>query len=85
MLPYDACLLITKDEGENFGITGLQTNDTLNVGTETFMKKKEKEILEAKFKAKTQRMLETGVSGDFNACRMTIEAESIIGVQKNQA
>ncbi len=85
MSPYDAYLLITKNGGENFGIVGLQTDDTLNVGTETFMKKKEKEILEAKFKAKTQTMLETGVSGDFNGCRMTIKAESIMVIQKNQA
>ncbi len=82
---YDACLLITKDGGENFSIAGLQTNDTLNIGTEAFMKKEEKEILKAKFKAKIQTILETGVSGDFNSCQKTIKAESIIVVQNNQA
>ena len=85
MLPYDACLLITKNGGENFGIAGLQADDTLNVGTEAFIKKEETEIMKAKFKAKTRTILETGASGDFNGCRMTIKAESIMVVQKNQA
>ena len=85
MSSYDACLLITKDGAENFGIAGLQTDDTLNVRTEAFMKKAETEIVEAKFKAKTRTILETGASGDFNGCRMTIKAESIMVVQKNQA
>ena len=44
------------------------------------MKKKETEIMEAKFKAKTQTILETGVSRDFNDCRITIEAKSIMVV-----
>ncbi len=80
MSPYDACLLITKDGVENFGIVGLQADDTLNIGTEAFMKKEEIEIMEAKFKAKTQIILETGASGDFNGCCMTIEAEFIMVV-----
>ncbi len=75
---YDACLLITKDKSENFGIAGLQTDDTLNIGTEAFMKKEEKEILKAKFKAKTQTILETCISGDFNGCLIIIEAKSIM-------
>lgn len=57
---YDACLLIIKDGGVNFSITGLQTDDTLNVGTEVFMNKEEAEIIEAKFKAKSPTILETG-------------------------
>ncbi|MCJ1345194.1 hypothetical protein MMC31_003400, partial [Peltigera leucophlebia] len=40
--------------------------------------------MEAKFKAKIQTILETGASKDFNNCRMVIEAESIMVVQKNQ-
>ena len=85
MSPYDACLLITKDGDENFGIAGLQTDNILNIGTEVFMKKKETEIMEAKFKAKTRTILETSASGDFDGCRMTIKTESIMVVQKNQA
>ena len=84
-LPYDTSLFITKDGSKNFDIIGLQINNTLNVRTEAFMKKKETEIIEAKFKAKTQTILETGASRDFNGCRITIKAKSIIVVQKNQA
>ena len=51
---------------------------------EAFMKKEEKEIINAKFKVKNQTMLETGISGDFNSCRITIEAKSIMIVHKNQ-
>ena len=80
MSSYDVYLLITKDGGENFGIAGLQTNNTLNIGTEAFMKKEEKEIIEAKFKVKNRTILEIGVSGDFNGYRMTIGAEFIMVV-----
>ncbi len=80
MSPYDACLFITKNRGEKFGIAGLQTNDTLNIRTEAFMKKEEKEILEARFKAETQTMLEIGISEDFNDCHITIEAELMMVV-----
>ena len=50
-----------------------------------FMKNEETKIMEAKFKAKTQIILETSTSRDFNGCHMTIKAESIIVIQKNQA
>ena len=58
-------------------------DDTLNIETQAFIKKKEIKIIEAKFKAKTQTILEIGVSGDFNGCLITIEAKSIMVVQKN--
>lgn len=78
MSPYNAYLLIMKDKGENFGIVGLQTDNTLNIGTQAFMKKEKKEIIKAKFKAKNQILLEIGVFGDFNGYCIIIEVESII-------
>ena len=75
---YDTCLFIFKNGDKNFGIAGLQTNNILNIGTKAFIKKEEIEIMEAKFKAKTQTILETGASKDFNGCRMIIKAESIM-------
>lgn len=74
---YDTCLLITKDGDINFGVIGFQTNDTFNIRTEVFMNKKEVEIIEVKFKTKSQIMLETGVSRNFNSCCITIEDEAI--------
>lgn len=78
-------VLLTKDGGKNFGIAKLQTDNILNIGTIIFMKKEEIEIMEDKFKVKTQTILETGTSRDFNSCCITIKAEFIMVVQKNQA
>ena len=78
MSAYDACLFITKDGNENFSIAELQTDNTLNIRIEAFMKKEETKIMKVKFKAKTQTILETGASEDFNGCHITIKAESII-------
>ena len=55
-------------------------DNTLNVRTKVFMKKKETEIIEAKFKAKTRTILETGAPEDFNSCRKIIKAKSIMVV-----
>lgn len=43
-------------------------DNTLNIKIEAFIKKEETKIIEAKFKAKTQTILETGRSEDFNGC-----------------
>lgn len=85
MFPYDKCFFITKDGDKNFGIVGFQIDNTFNVKTEAFMKKKETEIIKAKFKTKTQTILKPGISGNFNNGRMTIKAEAIMVIQKNKA
>lgn len=79
---YDICLFITKDGGENFDITGHQTNNTLNVGMEIFINKEKSEIIKVKFKAKSQTIQKNSISGDLNSCHMTIEDEFIIVIQK---
>lgn len=84
MLSYNIYLFITKDGSKNFGIVGIQINNTLNVKIETFIKKEETDIIEAKFKSKTWTILETDVLRNFNSYRITIKAESIIVMQKNQ-
>ena len=55
--PYDICFLITKGGGKNFSIVGFQTDNTLNINTKVFIKKEETEVMEAKFKSKTQTIL----------------------------
>lgn len=40
--------------------------------------------MEAKFKAKTPTILQTGALRDLNNCCMTIKVEFIIVIQKNQ-
>lgn len=75
---YNTYLFISKNGGKNFGIAGFQTDNTLNVRMETIMKKEVTEIIEAKFQAKTQKILETGALRNLNACRMIIETETTI-------
>ena len=83
---YDACLLITKKNGNGvFGITALQTDDTLNIGTKALLDKEEIEIDAAKFKARQRVMLETGTEGDFNGCHISIGKDAIEVIQKGQA
>lgn len=80
MSPYDACFLIFKDSSENFDIVRILIDNTLNVEMEVFIKKEKTEIMKAKFKAKTQTILETSASRNFNGCWMTIKAEYIMVV-----
>lgn len=55
MFPYDKCLFITKNGDKNFGIVGFQINNTFNVKTKAFMKKKETEIIKASSKQKPKQ------------------------------
>lgn len=82
ILFYDAYLLIIKNKSINFGITRLQTNNILNIRIEAFINKKKTEIIEGKFKTKSQTILETSILKDFNSCHITIKDESIIIIQK---
>ena len=84
MLFYNIYWLITKANGKNFNLIRLSTKYIFNDKTEIFINKKEAKIIEAKFKAKSQTILKTGISGDFNGCRMIIEAKSFMIMQKNQ-
>jgi hypothetical protein len=52
---YDPCLLYTHKDG--FGIVGLQTDDTLFLGDQTFAKAEETELKKAKFLAKEREQL----------------------------
>ena len=85
LLPYNACLFIPKDIGENFGITRLQTDNIFNVEMEAFIKKEETEIIKAKAKAKTQTILKINISKDYNNYCIIMKTESIMIVEKNLA
>jgi hypothetical protein len=49
---YDPCLLITKDENGPFGLVGMQTDDTLILGDNEFVKQEDVELKRAKLLAK---------------------------------
>ncbi|KAJ5743510.1 hypothetical protein N7533_010612 [Penicillium manginii] len=53
---YDPCLLISTAKAV-FGVIGIQTDDTLILGSDDFAKLKEKELVEAKFSAKPKDTL----------------------------
>jgi len=81
---YDPCLLITK-AGKPFGMTGLQTDDTLMLGEPAFMALEEAELKRAQFRAKERQDLTGGSTGDFNGCRLSFDHDYMVITQKGQA
>lgn len=73
ILSYNVCLFITKDGGINFGKIRFQIDNILNIRTKLFINKKKADIIETKFKAKSQIILELGISADFYGCHMMIK------------
>ena len=54
---YDPCLLITQEGEHTFGITGLQTDDTLSIVNDNFARREEEELLKANLRAKDKTIL----------------------------
>ena len=81
---FDPCLLIT--DSEPFGLTGLQTDDTLNIGTTDFLEAEDKALVKAGIKARPQKILDEGTE-DFNGSRIIVHKEGygITTIQKGQA
>ncbi|KAM4054410.1 polyprotein [Hirsutella rhossiliensis] len=52
---------------DNFGIVGMQTDDTLMLGTQRFSALEEAELVKAQFRAKPKTTMTPGTSIDFNA------------------
>jgi hypothetical protein len=81
---YDPCLLITQ-EGENpFGITGLQTDDTLSIVTPSFSAQEEQMLQEAQFKAKPKTVLLYNTPLEFNGARISYKGNVIYVRPKGQ-
>ncbi|KAF2726445.1 hypothetical protein EJ04DRAFT_571271 [Polyplosphaeria fusca] len=82
---YDTCLLISH-EGENpFGITGLQTDDTLSIVTKDFSAREEEELKRANFRAKPKTILTDDNPIEFNGARIKSQRNKVHLVQKGQA
>ncbi|KAI1653193.1 hypothetical protein F4813DRAFT_383489 [Daldinia decipiens] len=81
---FDPCLLIAEPN-RPFGITGLQTDDTLNIGTTEFLAEEDKALARAGIKAKPQKVLEPGAVEDFNGSRIVVHERTISAIQKGQA
>jgi len=82
--PFDPCLLITRPKN-HFGIVGLQTDDTLNLGSAGFLDREEHELKHAGYKAKPRQVLADGDTGEFNGCRLQVAMDGIMVAQKGQS
>ncbi|KAF7571552.1 hypothetical protein PtrM4_090520 [Pyrenophora tritici-repentis] len=81
---YDPCLLITNGRREAFGIVGLQTDDTLAIGTPAFSGAEDAALQKANFRAKPKERLSKEVSLEFNGCTLTLRGDTILLTQKGQ-
>jgi hypothetical protein len=81
---YDPCLLITTEK-ETFGVVGMQTDDTLFLGSEEFATLEENELQKANFSAKLRNELSLTSDLIFNRCVLTQASDDIMTLlQKNQ-
>lgn len=81
---YDSCLLVKTDGPELSGIVGMQTDDTLIMGTNGFATLETKKVRQAGFRCKPKTRLTPEAPMEFNGCRVTIDNDSIHLRQKNQ-
>jgi hypothetical protein len=79
---YDPCLLITSNGP--FGITGIQTDDTLIICSPEFSAKKKEKIQKAAFRAKPKARLAKSFPMEFNGARLTLEGDQLYLRQKGQ-
>ncbi|KAF1937548.1 hypothetical protein EJ02DRAFT_426510 [Clathrospora elynae] len=79
---YDPCLLITNADADadadSFGLVGMQTDDTLMLGTATFSSLEEKKLEKAQFRSKPKTVLTPDVQLDFNGCTLTMDNDDAI-------
>jgi hypothetical protein len=83
---YDPCLLISKQGDENFGLVGMQIDNTLFISTEKFSRDEQDALQEASFKAKPKTRLSEDSPIEFNNARVILLKDSNITLhQKGQA
>jgi len=75
---YDPCLLFTNSGPGDFGITGLQTDDTFSFATQAFSEREEEQLKKAKFRAKAKTILAQDQPIEFNGGKIQLEGEDLI-------
>src|SRR4029077_16149598 len=80
---YDPCFLITTSP-DVFGIVGMQTDDTLILGSEKFSTLEENELTKAKLSAKPKEALSPEAPLIFNGCVLIQQGDSVELRQKDQ-
>lgn len=83
---FDPCLLITRESNGPFGLVGMQTDDTLFLGDDQFVRLEDEKIREKKLLAKDLEKLSSETELRFNGCRALLdERTSTVSVlQKDQ-
>jgi hypothetical protein len=83
---YDPCLLITKGIDAPFGVVGMQTDDTLILGDEEFVRREDTELKKAQLLAKPAELLTRESSLIFNGCKLVMDKSGpgISMIQKDQ-
>jgi hypothetical protein len=83
MSTYNPCFLITITKAV-FGVVGIQTDNTLILGSKEFDTIKDKELTKAKFSAKPKELLSLDTLLIFNSCILTQKEADIELRQKEQ-
>ena len=73
---YDPCLLITTTK-DAFGVAGMQTDDTLILGDQEFVRTEQEELTQAKISAKPIEALSYKSPLIFNGCILRQEDYAI--------
>jgi len=81
---YDPCLLISTTK-EAFSMVGMQTDDTLILGTRKFSILEDEELSKAKLRAKPKEALTPETPLIFNGGVLSMEGDTVVLRQKNQA
>lgn len=71
---YDPCLLVTHNTND-FGLVGMQTDDTLFLGSQSFTNKEEAALQQAKFMAKPITSLSPDEPLRFNGCTLIMDTK----------
>jgi len=82
---FDPCLLISSPNNSNFGVIGMQTDDTIGLTDGEFSAREEKELEKATFTAKPKQLLTTDNFITFNGGVLSIAANGELTLrQKGQ-
>ncbi|KAI0993907.1 hypothetical protein K3495_g14277 [Podosphaera aphanis] len=81
---FDMCLLHTIGNSSAFGVVGLQTDDTLILGNEDFIKKEADELRNAKFLAKPIEKLTPENPLTFNGMLVSIKNDTTLSISQDR-
>ena len=81
---YDPCLLITNGSNEDFGIVGMQTEDTLIIATSKFSALETQKLEEASFRSKPKTSISSSTPLESKGCTLKMKGSELILTQKGQ-